>query len=66
MISDEAVEAAAKALAPNAFGWERWPDDYRARARKALEAAEPYMNADAWQSCNRAALDRPNPSRSQA
>lgn len=56
-ISDEAVEAAAKALArhkwPTAIGvWESFgqgmQDDFRDQARAALEAAAPYIAAQAW------------------
>ena len=52
MIPDEAVEAAAKVLAPVPTVWEGLPDKFRAEyldiARAALEAAAPYMLADAW------------------
>jgi hypothetical protein len=47
VIPDDAVEAAARAMAPNEFGWGRWPDHYRERARKALEAAAPHLVAEA-------------------
>lgn len=58
MINDEAVEAAAKALfrvhpvSKGAFPWDSQPEgrikqQFRADARKALEAAAPHMLAEA-------------------
>ena len=52
-VPDEAVEAAAKALAIVAWGeWEYVPTELRGRmkrdARLALEAAAPFIAAQAW------------------
>jgi hypothetical protein len=53
MISDEAVEAAAKALAAQGWGgWEHVPNELRRAflrdAKITLEAAAPYMLAQVW------------------
>ena len=53
MISDEAVEAAAKRMAGARHGlWELTPESkrrvYLRDARLALEAAAPDMQAEAW------------------
>lgn len=49
MISDEAVEAAAKAIHAS---WDDQPEDWREHTRQylraALEAAVPYMLAPVW------------------
>ena len=71
MIPAEAVEAAARTLSPAAWGPRMWtfgaPGDRNAaarerhqqeslaRARAALEAAAPYMLAEAWDEGGRAA-----------
>ena len=52
-ISDEAVEAAARALDPDTMGSagplaEKFKEQARAEARAALEAAAPYMAAQVW------------------
>lgn len=56
MISDEAVEAAAKALWQTDQHDDAWVNEYteymdylRAEATKALEAAAPYIAARAWE-----------------
>ena len=47
MIADEAVEAAAKVLASHAYPISL-DKPYEAAARAALEAAAPYLMAEAW------------------
>ena len=51
MIPDEAVEAAAKVLAPVPTVWEGLPDEFRAEyrdiARAVLESAAPFIAAQA-------------------
>ena len=79
VISDEAVEAAARALAVQAWrDWEYVPDGLRRAflrdAKITLEAAAPYMLAEAWEQGRDAEFQRsvmkrqadPNPYRSQA
>jgi len=46
VIPDEAVEAAAKALR-DAFDW--GVDCFEKQAKRALEAAAPYLQSAAWQ-----------------
>lgn len=47
MISDESVEAAARVVADHVgYGWVG--ADHRELAREILEAAAPYMLAEAW------------------
>lgn len=61
VIPVEAVEAAAKAVYEDTFGksWEDESEDYRNELREtqrlALEAAAPYMLAEAWDEGGRAA-----------
>lgn len=80
MISDEAVEAAAVAVFTQAYepaDWDLVVKQIKARyirdARIALEAAAPYMLAEAWEEGRQAEEDtpplhraEPNPYRSQA
>lgn len=53
-ISDEAVEAAAKALHARECGWNDWRyihpgrGSYEEIARAALEAAAPHISARTW------------------
>jgi hypothetical protein len=64
-ISDEAVEAAAKPLwEPNehddtwASEFPTYKDYLKAEARKVLEAAAPYLMAQAWDEGGVAAIER--------
>ena len=63
MISDEAVEAAAKAAAkddaePNWYlETERFRDAWRIRMRAALAAAAPFIAAQAWDEAADATID---------
>jgi hypothetical protein len=77
-ISDEAVEAAARALAVQAWGqWEYVPNELRRAflrdAKITLEAAAPFIAAEAWDEGYQGCYDRymyepvpTNPYRSQA
>lgn len=76
MISDEAVEAAAEAAHLSKLTGVRWDDipqwkkvDRLSEARAALEAAAPYVAAEAWDE-GRESVDFDscglNPYRSQA
>jgi len=79
MISDEAVEAAAKAMHNEAYPPEYWdgrPDlrhIFATRAKTALEAAAPHLMAESWDqgydeglSAGRGSRSDGNPYRSQA
>lgn len=65
MISDEAVEAAAKALRKKFNGYKvgrPWDSrdqrtTYRNDAQAALEAAAPHMLAEAWDAAYQSALE---------
>lgn len=75
MIPDEALDAAVDALVASRLGDHKGinGEEFVEAARAALEAAAPYMLADAWEEGRQAEEDTPplhraapNPYRSQA